>query len=129
MIDVNIKVLEHLAANAPLCALTGNRIYAGRDTPPPGYDPSQGNAICFTSRGGNPDYPDALLIVSFQFKCYAPSELDAFTLYRTLYDALHTQTSDFILHAESETFGQVLEEPDTNWIFALAFFSVMLRAS
>lgn len=110
-----------------LTDLVENRIYAGRDVPPVGYAPADGDCIVFKVRGGNADYDDALLNPSVQFKCYSTDEVGAYALYRTLYDHLHNGTSSAILHAESETFGQVLEEPETEWYFALAYFTIMIR--
>lgn len=127
MIDAHAVILEYLEAQAGLVGLTDSRIYAGRDTPPVGYKPDDGVCVTFRVRGGNPDYEDALLIPSVQFKCYASSEADAWALYRTLYDAVHNGNNAEVLHAESEVLGQLLEEPDTQWVFVLGFFVFMLR--
>lgn len=127
MIDANAKIREFLVADVPLVNLCGTRIYAGRDVPPEGYNPADGDAITFKIRGGSPDYDDALLSPSVQFKCYGATELAAMACYRALYDALHNGTGATVLHGESEILGQALEEPDTQWTFVLAYFTVMLR--
>jgi len=110
-----------------LTDLVGSRIYAGRDVPPAGYKPGDGNCITFKVRGGGADYDDALLNPSVQFKCYSTDEVGAYALYRVLYDHLQNAKSSQILHAESETFGQILEEPETEWYFVLAYFTIMIR--
>lgn len=110
-----------------LADLVGSRIFAGRDVPPVGYVPADGDCIVFKVRGGGPDYDDALLNPSVQFKCYSTDEVNAYALYRTLYDHLHNGTSSAILHAESETLGQILEEPETEWYFVLSYFTIMTR--
>jgi len=127
MIDANAKIREYLLTDVPLVNLVGARIYAGRDVPPEGYQPQDGAAITFRLRGGSPDYDDALLTPSVQFKCYAATEIDAMTCYRALYDALHNGTGATVLHGESEILGQSLEEPNTQWPFVLSYFQIMLR--
>lgn len=127
MIDAHAVILNYLESQADLLALTGSRIYAGRNVPPVGYKPSDGNCVTFKVRGGGPDYEDALLNTSVQVKVYASSEVDAWALYNTLYDAVHNGRSASVLHAECEVLGQLLEEPDTQWIFVLGFFEFMLR--
>lgn len=129
MIDVNAVIRSYLITSTDLLALVGSRVYAGRDVPPPGYTPGDGDCVTFRVRGGSPDYDDALLNPSVQIKCYSTSELGAWTLYRTLYDHLHNGRGASILHAESETLGQLLEEPDTEWVFVLAFFLIQIRQS
>jgi hypothetical protein len=130
MIDPNAKVLTLLEANAPLVVLCGNRIYAGRDVPPPGYKPADGSAITFRIRGGPGfDEEDALLTPSFQFKCYGASEIAAQTCYRALVDALHNGYTVDVLRGIQESVGQLLEEPGTEWPFVLVFFTVWIRTA
>ena len=127
MIDVHQKIREYLLLSADLREMVDERIYAGRDVPPVGYLPGEGGCVVFRVRGGGPDYDDALLNSSIQFKCYGENEIAAFEVYLALYDHLHNGKSSQVLHAESETLGQPLEEPDTEWHFVLAYFSVILR--
>lgn len=129
MIDALALIRTHLLANTALAALVSTRVYAGRDVPPPGYKPSDGAAITFKLRGGQPDYDDALLNPSVQFRCYGATELAADVCYRALYDALHNAHGASVLHGEIEIAGQSLEEPETAWPFVLAYFTVMLRQS
>ena len=129
MIDVNAKVLALLEADAPLVAITGSRIYAGRDVPREGYNPADGSAITYRVRGGfGFDEEDALTTPSFQFKCYGADEVNAQTCYRALVDALHNGHSADVLRGVLESPGQLLEEPGTEWPFVLAFFTVHIRA-
>ena len=127
MIDAHKVIREFLLDNAALVALAAERVYAGRDVPPVGYKPDDGACVVFKLRGGRPDYGDALLDPSVQFKCYGATEALAYQVYRAVYDAVHNGTGAGVLHAESETLGQVLSEPDTGWYFALAYFTFMLR--
>jgi hypothetical protein len=127
MIDAHTTIRAFLLTNAPLVALVGTRLYAGRDVPPVGYKPLDGPCITFKVRGGGPDYEDALLNPSVQFKCYDDTETECYALYRALYAAVQNGTSATVLHAETETLGQVLSEPDTGWYFTLAYFKFMLR--
>ena len=128
MIDLHAEVEAFLSVTGTtLEGLVADRIYAGRTVPPPGYELSDGPCVVFRVRGGGPDYDDALLIPSVQFKMYGSSEESAFEVYRALYDRLHNGHDDSILHAESEVLGQLLEESDTQWPYVLAFFTVMVR--
>jgi len=129
LVDPHIVILGFLADDETLVALTSSRIYAGRDVPPVGYKPSDGACVVFRVRGGGPDYDDALLNPSVQFKCYSEDEVAAFAVYQALYDRLHNGYSATILHAESEVLGQLLEEPDTEWRFVLAYFLVQIKQS
>lgn len=130
MVDVHAVLLAFLESE-----LSDVEIYAGRSEPPSGYRLTDGDCIVFRARGGGPDYDDALLIPSVQFKCYGvdgnkeSSEIESFELYRSLYDALHNGHNSGILYAESETLGQLLDEPETGWHYVLAHFRVMIRQS
>lgn len=126
MVDIEGAVRDYLMSVGAVTALTGSRIYAARDVPPAGYAPSQGAAIVFKVRGGNLDYPSLHARPSLQFKCYGLSEAAAIDLYRALVDALQDLRSWPIRHVELEILGQTLEEPDTGWVFVLAFFQAIL---
>ena len=127
MIDPHTIVEGFLDKQADL---DGVLLYPGEDVPPPGYTPGDnGDCITFKVRGGDSDYEDALLRPSVQFKCYGSSEVEANACYRALYDALHNGSGEHVLHAEVETIGQTLEEPETGWYFVLSYFSVTLRQS
>lgn len=127
MVDAHTVVRAFLLADGDLVALVDDRVYAGRDVPPVGYTPDDGPCVVFKVRGGAPDYPDALLNPSLQFKCYGSDEVEAYQTYRAVYDALQNGHNASILHAESEVLGQLLREPDTEWVYALAFFVVQIR--
>ena len=122
MIDIHVVLRAYLAG--ALYTTCGNRIYAGRDNPPSGYLPSQGNAIAFKTRDTGRDYEDAIQTGDFQFKCFGEDELDALTCYRALYDNLHNAKNSAILHAEQSGGGVPLEDPTTGWFYVLAYFSV-----
>jgi hypothetical protein len=127
MIDALKIIRDFLLDSDDLWELTGDRIYAGRDQPPKGYDPGDGDCITFRIRGGRHDYDDALLIPSVQFKCYGDTEVGSYGLYRALHDALYNEVNGNVLHAEEEMIGHTLEEIDSEWIFTLCAFSLMIR--
>jgi len=129
MIDPHATIRTFLAAQSDITDLTGARIYAGRDVPPEGYTPADGACVVFKVRGGGRDYEDALLIPSAQFKCYGATEQAAYACYRALADVLHGGYSATILYAEEEGMAALLEEPGTDWIYALAFFFVLIRTA
>ena len=127
MIDAPRALREHLLADANVVAQCGDRVWADTDTPAPGYKPSDGGAIVFTFRGGIPDYSDALLVPSVQFKCYGGSSpYDAQETYRVLYDAMQNTAGAEVRHARCEVIGQSLSEPDSGWPFVLTYFKVWI---
>jgi len=129
LVDIGSALRTFLLANSALYALTGNRIWTEVDTPPPGYTPADGGAVCVKVRGGKPENSDLLLYASLQCKCYGATQVAANAVYRALYGALHnTRAGGIIRWGQSEVLGQTLREPDTTggspWWFVLAFFEV-----
>lgn len=127
MIDLPAKILAFLQANAPLVALTSTRLWAEADFPPAGYTPDDGAGIAFKIRGGRPDYTP-MHWPSVQFKIYGATEVAANACYRALYDALHEQGGADVRWGQVEVYGQTLREPDTDWIFVLAAFTLLIRS-
>jgi hypothetical protein len=133
MTDVAAAIRTHLLANTALYALVGERVYAEIDAPPVGATPAGGGVICFKVRGGGPDYSDALLYPSIQFKCYGVSRLAANAVYQALYAALqNTRAGGTVRWAQCEVLGQTLQEPETTsgapWWFVLTYFQVYVAA-
>ncbi len=129
MVDAPKAILDYLLAQPGLTNVVEGRIYAEADSPPPGYTPADGQAICFKTRGGFQDYEAAILMPSVQFKSYGASEIKANEAYRALYDTLNDKASYAIKYAMLETLGVTLREPETDWIYVLAFFSILVTNS
>lgn len=127
MIDTLDAIRNFLLKRPNVFALTGDRIYAGRNVPPVGYKPSDGQAIAFRTRGGSPEYDDGVVRQSVQIKCYGDTEVEANALYRAVYDDVHNGHSAVVRYATIEQLGSTLEEPDTDWVFVLTFFNFMIR--
>lgn len=124
MVDDLGTLVDFLQAAAGVTALTGSgRIYAGQSEPPPDYKPDDGQAVCITRRGGQPDYSGAVIVGSYQFKHYGSSPLVADQLYRAVFDALQYQRGNN-LRAEAESLGQNLREQERGWYFTLAFYQI-----
>ncbi len=127
MVDASLTLLTHLEAQSALTALTSTRIWAETNEPPPGYEPTDGAAICFKTRGGPGfDEEDAVLTSSFQFKIYGSTRALSMACYRALVDALHSNRGSGILMGNLEAPGETLQEPDTLWYFTLCFFTVII---
>ncbi len=126
MVDAPKAILDYLLAQANLTNVVERRIYAEVDSPPAGYTPTDGPAICLKTRGGTQDYESAVLLPSVQFKCYGESEAVANEGYQALCDALNDKSSYAIKRAQFETLGQTLREPETGWIYVLVFFRIMV---
>jgi hypothetical protein len=133
LIDDHVVLRNFLVDKAPLAALVGSRIFAGRDTPPVGYAPADGSCLVFARRGDAQDESGAFLQHSYQFKCYGGGETDsaqiinANLVYRALYDVLNYRSSHLVAGGQREGGGQVLQEPDTLWPYVLAFYQVQFR--
>jgi hypothetical protein len=127
MIDAPKALRDALLSVAAVSAEFGTRIYPESPTPPNGYKPSIGTCLCFKARGGQPHpHTDAVLRPSVQFKLYGATEIDAQRAYRVLFDALRTLKTTSVMGAEAETLGTTLREPDTGWVFVLAFYRLTL---
>lgn len=135
MIDTSEVILNFLLDQPVLVSLINTRIYAERDTPVAGYHPNLGGCICFKRRGGTFDEEAAVIGSSYQFKVYGADgaefqtetpEAAADTIYRTLFDCLNFASSYLIRGAQMEALGQTLREPDTKWVYVLAFFRVQV---
>ncbi len=128
MVDLHKVLRDFLLAKAELVELVGERVWAGRNVPPIGYKPvGDGPCVVFRVRGGGVAYDDGLLLPSVQVKCYGADELAAWGVYRVLFDVLQNGAGSGVLHAEAEGLGELLEEPETEWHFALSFWRVVIR--
>lgn len=128
MINAPVVLRTFLIAQTPLFTLTGNRIWEERVYPIEGWTPSDGNAICFRTRGGRPDYTGLMLTQSWMFKCYGSDESDAHDLYRTLFDVLHDKATGGMYHSELEIAGQLLQEGPLGWNYSLSFWTTIMMA-
>lgn len=131
MIDAPTVLLTFLQGQTALTTLTNTRIWKEHTTPPKGYQPSQGRAICFRARGPTVDYSRALLRTSWQFKCYGDSVGSANVLYRTLFDVLDDTKGAGIHSALLEIGGQTLiESPSAGveWNYVLCFYETLMLA-
>ena len=126
-VDENKAVTDFLLADSSITDSFGSRIWGGRDVPPPTYKPADGPGLCLKSRGGLDDYTDVVMHPSMQIKVYGATEAVANASYRLLHQRLQNARSADILWARREVTGQLLREPDTEWVFVLVFYKVMLR--
>jgi len=136
VVDDLLLLRQFLVAVSDLTDVVSTRIYAGRNTPIEGWQPSDGSCIAFKRRGGGQDESGRMLTTSFQFKCYGSggsvSEqiINGNTVYRALRNALNYQTSYELLGAQEEgrgvTFGTPLGSEE-NHPYVLAFFRVQFR--
>ena len=129
MIDALAIIREYLRQRPKTSALIGNRVWAGRTYPPSGYKPSLGPAICFQLRSGELTYENDHYWASVQFKLYGETEVDANDLFVALInDTLPSSSvSASIRHVELESGQMTMEEPDSEWIYALCYMRFMIR--
>jgi hypothetical protein len=121
-------VLDFLEDQAPILTTFSTRIWGDAEQPKAGYVPANGPAICFKVRGGRDGDPGVLLDPSFQFKIYGNSEVIARGAARTLHDNFEAFANKDILAVRRETLPVTLQEPETDWIYCLTFYQVMVRS-
>jgi hypothetical protein len=126
MNDAGALIRTALLAQAPLTAIIGNRLWPERTMPIAGYQPNNGVAIAFRTRGGGTMYRNGYMYPSVQFKIWGIDEFTANTGYRALVDVLHDKSPGTIRSAYLEVLGQTAEEQDTGWPFVLCFFTIWL---
>lgn len=128
-LSTNTVLVEYLLTVGALTTLTSTRIWGGSPFPPRGadYKPSDGEAICLNVVAGADDYTDLLRHEMVQFKCYAPTRVEADTLAGVLHEALENKQTAKIKWARRVQTHRSLIEPDTEWIFSLAQYGVMVR--
>jgi hypothetical protein len=123
VVDAHANIRAYLLTVSAITALTSTRIYVSAAfVAPKGYHPTQGGAIVFKMRGGESAVRNSHVHPSMQFKCYGLTELAASALGRALYDAFNDVGNQYFKSAEVEVLGQLLEEPDTGWVFDLSFY-------
>lgn len=119
MIDVLAVIRTHLAANSALAALVDTRLYAGTHLPQ-GYTPADGPAILFNTRGGVDEYHRATTRPSVQYQCYGATAAVCIQTDRALYSALQDKSGVGVRTSLRETYPQLLEAPDTGWLYVLS---------
>lgn len=128
MIDTPATIRTFLSEQAALTALTGERIWAEMNVPPPGYKPTDGGALTFRIRGGGPDYSRSVLNPSVQFKCYGNGIEGAQAVYRALYEVMDNGAGLNIKSTLIDILGQSQADQETGWPFVLTFGSFWLNA-
>lgn len=124
-------LLGFLQTQTPLTTRVQTRLWERRFNPLPGYDPTDGNAICFRRRGGqglNYSYTGAIYHSSWMFKCYGIDEADAESLYLTLLSVLNEKMTGGMYRAWEEIAGQPMEERPLGWHYNLCYFETLMLA-
>lgn len=132
MTDSIDLVVRYLKAQG----VAGGRVYVKRF--PSGYDNTQ-SAVVVDVRAGGHDLYVQHHNPKLQLKCYGGTNsfAEAAAVYAALYDAFHDKNMLFvkdgstvlgvITRADAEQFPQLLEEPNLQWPYFLAFWNVEAR--
>ena len=124
MIDIAAIVREKLVANAPLVAVTGERIYAAARLPA-SYKPVAGGAVLFSVEGGTADYGPTLR-PTLKFQCYGLTDAVAWQVDRLVFDALHDLQSGIVLKVQIDVLGQIVAEQQTDWRYVLSYYRAQI---
>jgi len=129
MNDAADIVRDYLLSVTPIVTLTGTRIWAELNYPPPGYTPSAGAAILFKNDGTSYLAENAILRNRWQFKVYGADVYLIRTVYSALLEAMHdTRGLGNILSSQPQGPGALLEDAATNWPFRLEFIETTIRS-
>lgn len=133
MNDEGALIKAALLTRTPLTTLIGTgstaRLWPYRSMPMAGYKPNDGIAIAFRTRGGGTPYQGGLMSPSVQFKVWGGVVDDPAPVKNglgVLVDVLNNKSFGAIRMAYLEQLGQISQEQDTDWPFALAFFTIWL---
>ena len=128
--DINSIINTYLNTLTGLTDLVSTRIY----TPTLPEDPVL-PAVSYMVRGGSNDpYIPGMLYPSVQFDCWADNLIDAWEIYRKLYDNLQgiqyeTVGAYQIQSAIEEVQGQMVTDEEISGFFkVMTFFSLIIRA-
>lgn len=93
-----------------------------------------GSARIWMQCDGRPGAETGVVRVRATFRCFGGSKsgVDARGVYRLLHDRLQqigqqSTTSGVVVLATEETGGQVMRDPDTEWLFVPAVYEVVVR--
>lgn len=131
MIDAAKIVYDYLRGKDALTDLVGTRIWAEMFTPPKdAYKPSNGGALAFMTSTGAPEASDRLLRIRWQFKSYGPTVYVIRDVNSALCDVMLDVDAKRhgIESATVESFGGMLEEPDTGWDFKLTYIETRIKS-
>lgn len=123
-IDPHPLISTYLAGVSQVNAVTGARIWAGEDTPPKGYEPTQGGAIVFRVRGGLEDHSAHYARPSVQFKCYAATRVLAYSLALTVKAVLDDAPIPGLPTGKVETLPNLINEVN-GWPMAVFFYEFL----
>jgi hypothetical protein len=132
MIDTYAAVRALLAASGAVTSLTDDRIWCPITDIK--YDPKQGAAINFLTRGGSSHAEAPVVYPSVQVGCWAATPEAARALWGVVHDALHQLSNvvipslGFLLWSRCEVQGHDFVDPDTKRYAVIGFFSMALRS-
>lgn len=123
-VDPHSLITDYLATVSQVTTLTGSRIWAGEDTPPKGYEPTQGSAVVFRVRGGTEDHSPHYARPSVQFKCYGATRAAAYQLARTVKAALDDAPIPGLPSGRAETLPNLINEAN-GWPMVVFFYEFL----
>lgn len=129
MISDMVAIRTHLLAQPAVTNVFGTRIWVGSGEPPTeaGYKPSAGAALVINRTSIESDANRASYSNRYQFKIYAATPAACDAAFRALVEAFNLAATGTIMRAMLDSGGQVLQEPDSRWIFSLSFWRVLVR--
>jgi hypothetical protein len=127
LLDASAALGDFLAANSALNTLTGGRLYADSDFPPPDYSPSAGGALCWKPRQSvdpfSTEENSGIYVVNFQLASFGADRSGAAAVDRAVFAALDGKGGAVMRFAKMDGPGSPLLTPVTAWPVVLTFYT------
>lgn len=125
MADLDATALAFAQTHAPLVA--GVDVLQVGSLLPEDFEATTQTAVLIQVRPSPPMYHGKTANVSVQAKCYGPDSVSAWDIYNLLLMAWHERSASGVKWSQLAQTGQLLQEPDTQRPFILAFFSMHME--
>ena len=127
ILDASAALGDFLAANSALNTLTGGRLYADSDYPPPDYIPSIGGAVAWKPRQSVAPFDtqenSGIYVVNFRIASFGEDRAQAAEVDRAVFAALDQKGGAVMRYATLDGPGSPLLTPITNWPMVLTFYT------
>ena len=126
MVDLDAVLTQYLNSRSELTDVVEKRIWISMDAAED-YNPAEdGPALIGQRRGGLQSFSSVFADVNYQFRCFGKDEIEAASVAMALHAALNDKRGPGILYARMDQVPTPLRDPDTEWVFELAYYTVTM---